>query len=128
MAVKANTAPPTTLAPALAQFFFFFFITLLLIWVRPRRSAKAGDRKPTLTVSARCRGRGLLMRHECVSGPVVCERGTTEGLLLSGNKDMIRSCLETDATPERLKKQIQLFLCGPFSIRRGATPVLSPSM
>lgn len=118
MAVKANTAPPDHFGSSAGPI-FIFFITLLLIWARPRRSAKADDRKRTLTVSARCRGRGLLMRQECVSGLVVCERSTTEGLLLSGNKDMIKSCLETDATRERLKNRFGCFFVVPFQSGEG---------
>lgn len=118
IAVKANTVPPpTTLAPALNTFCYHTTCRLNVF-------SNADDRKLTLTVSARCCGWGFPMQHARLSGPVVRERGMADGLVLSGNKNAIKSYLEGDAGHMRgWKNRLLFFFLHPFSIRRG--PLLS---
>lgn len=114
IAVKANTSPPpTTLAHTTSRLNLF---------------SNADDRKLTLTVSARCHGWGFPMRHARLSGPVVRERGMADGLLLSGNKNAIKSYLEGDARHTRgWKNRFSCFSPPSLFNQARAAPVVSPS-
>lgn len=116
MAVKANTAPPTTLAPVLARF-FFYHTSHLGASSSPRQSRRQKANANSLCQVSRSGSTDAT--RVCVRSCCVCERSTTEGLVLSGNKDMIKSCLETDATRERLKNRFSCFFWSLFNQARG---------
>lgn len=60
------------------------------------------------------------MRRERLSGHVACERYTAEGMVLSGNKDTIKTYLEGDARLKNRFSWVCFFFFWPFSIRRAA--------